>query len=287
MRFGMSGAFLPDDMNKLDEATCKRVRDLGFSGIFTRFRGNDPFQTSTEQCRRVRDLLEANGLRMYQCTGYWQCLIHPDESVRSKAARTLCEALRVAGDLGSYAIDTGPGSMNPSGPWNPHPDNWQPWAKENLIKSLRECAKAAEEYGVILGLEAHQLVVLETPEVTREVLEAVGSRWVRCDFDPVNWITLKTVFHTGDAVNHMVDVLGDWIASAHSKDIIIENRLTLHLDTVATGTGLMDHRTFLTRMEQLNPEYPVIVEAASSEQLPAVSDFLHRTAAEAGITVKS
>ena len=45
MRFGMSGCFLPANMNDIDPAMSRRVRDAGFSGIFTRFRDNDPLTT--------------------------------------------------------------------------------------------------------------------------------------------------------------------------------------------------------------------------------------------------
>ncbi len=38
-------------------------------------------------------------------------------------------------------------------------------------------------------------------------------------------------------------------------------------------------------MEDLNPTYPLIVEGASTEQLPATSQFLHGVAAELGIEV--
>jgi sugar phosphate isomerase/epimerase len=285
MRFGMSGAFLPGDMDDFTVETARRVRTLGFSGIFTRFGKNDPFQTSKAQGHRVRDILDGEGLRMYQTTGYWQCLIHPDEGRRRQAVRTLQEALRVAGDLGGRGIDTGPGSMSPTGPWNPHPDNWSAKCREQLIKSLRECAKAAEDNNVFLSMEGHQLVALEDSEVTRDVLDAVGSPYVRCDFDPVNWITLKTVFQTGPAVSKMMDTLGGHIVSAHAKDIVIEDRLTLHLETVPAGRGLLDYRTFLRRMEALDPDYPVIVEAAGEKDLPEVSAFLHRTAEELGIRV--
>lgn len=287
MRFGMSGAFLPANMDDITVEMAKRVRDLGFSGIFTRLRANDPFQTSTAQCRRVRDLLSGEGIRMYQATGYWQRLIDPDEGRRRQAVRTLQEALRVAGDLGARGIDTGPGSMSATGPWNPHPDNWSPKSREQLVRSLRECAKAAEDHNVFLSMEGHQLVTLEDAEVTKEVLDAVGSRFVRCDFDPVNWITLKTVFHTGPAVEAMMDALGPHIVSAHAKDIVIEDRLTLHLETVAAGRGLLDYRTFLRRMEALDPDYPVIVEAAGEKDLPEVGAFLRRIAEELGIQVRT
>jgi sugar phosphate isomerase/epimerase len=286
MRFGVSGEIVPSSMDDLTPAIAEQVRALGFSGIFSRFRGNDPHTTTEAQCRRVRDLLADHGLRMYQATGYWQCLIHPDDSVRHEAVRTVQAALRVAGWLGTYAIDTGPGSLSPDGPWFPHPYNFKQQARDQLVRSLRECAAAAEDNGVILGLESHLLVTLRTPEIARDVLDAVGSRWVRCDFDPVNWIGLDEIYDTGSALDRMMDILGDRIASAHAKDCVIWNRLTLHLDVVAAGTGLLDYRTFLRRMEELNPDYPVIVEGASLDELPAVSAFLHQTAADLGITVR-
>ena len=285
MKFGVSGELIPSSVAGIDDALCARVRALGFSGIFTRFRDSDPFATSRADCRRARDVLAANGLMMYQATGYWQCLVHPDEGQRAQAVRTLQAALRMAGDLGARAIDTGPGSLSPRGPWCPHPDNWLPRSQEQLVRSLRDCAKAAEDSQVILSLEGHQLVTLSSARVMRDVLTAVDSPWVRCDFDPVNWITLETVFDTGPAISAMMDTLGDQIVSAHAKDIIIEDRLTLHLTERPAGQGTLNYDVLLSRIEALDPSYPVIVEGAGVADLPAVSDFLHSTANRLGIKV--
>lgn len=285
MRFGVSGDLIPTNMNEITPALTARVQALGFSGIFSRFGANDPHTTTREQCARARAVLDEAGLAMYQCTGYWQCLIHPDETQRREAVRTLQAALRIASWLGARGIDTGPGSMSPRGPWFPHPDNWTPWAREQLVKSLKECAPVAEECGVILSLEGHQLVTLDTAETMRAVLDEVDSPMVKCDFDPVNWITLRTVFATGPAITEMVATLGPQIVSAHAKDVAIRDRLVVHIDNIAAGTGILDYPTFLRLIEDLDPSFPVIVEAAAIEELPTVSDFLHRTAQECGITV--
>lgn len=212
-------------------------------------------------------------------------MIHPDETERKAAVRTLQQALRVASELGARGIDTGPGSMNPTGPWNPHPDNWNLELREQLIKSLKECAKAAEDHQVYLSLEGHQLVVLEDEDVTKAVLDAVDSPWVRSDLDPANWITLKTIFKTGEAIDRMFDVLGKHIVSGHAKDIMITNAHTLHLPTTAPGKGMLDFTTYIRRMHELDPEYPLIVEGTSEADLPEVSAFLHRTAEALGIQV--
>jgi len=285
MRFGLSGCFLPADMREITPAMCRRVRDLGFSGIFTRFRANDPHETPRHVAHAVRDLLAGEGVRLFQATGYWQNLVTPDEAARAESVRTLQAALRLAAELGARGIDTGPGSMNPDGPWFPHPDNWTAACRRQLVKSLQECAPAAEDAGVYLSLEGHQLVTLESAEVTREVLDEVGSPWVRSDFDSANWITRETVYSTGPALDGMFDALGEHIVSCHAKDIWLENKLALHLQDGCPGKGTMDFRTLFRRMEALSPDYPVISEGASTEDLPAVGQLFHGIAGELGIRV--
>jgi len=287
MRFGMSGCFLPDNMDDMTPEICRRVRDLGFSGIFTRFRRNHPLETSRAQADRVRRLMADEGVRLYQATGFWQNLVTPDETQRSEAVRVLQAALRLAGCLGARGIDTGPGSVNPDGPWFPHPYNWTQTARHQLIKSLREAAPAAEDAGVYLSLEGHQLVTLESPEVTAEVIDAVGSPWVRSDYDSANWITRREVFDTGPALDRHFDILGNRIISCHAKDIWIENRLALHLQDGCPGKGLLDFRTLFRRMEALSPDYPVIAEGNNTEELPQVSALFYGLARELGISVRN
>lgn len=284
MRLGMSGAFLPGRMDDFTEETARRIRDLGFSGCFTRFT-DDPFQTPPARANRVRDLLAAHGLRMYQAIGYRPPLIHPDETVRRQAAQVLGAAVRLTKELGCRGTHTGPGSLNPRGAWFPHPYNWTPQARDQLIKSLREVAPVAEDCGVYVGMEGHVLVTLDSAATMAEVLRAVDSPMIRCDLDPVNWITRETVYDTGKAITGMADTLGDLIIGGHAKDVTIEDRLVLHLSECPAGTGLLEWETFLPRIEALNPDFPLVVEHCSSEELPRISEFLHAKAKELGITV--
>jgi sugar phosphate isomerase/epimerase len=285
MRFGVSGDLFPRDMREFTAGHAARTRELGFTGIFTRFGANDPHTVSAAECHRVRDTLADHGLAMYQATGYWQPLIHPDELARREASRTLRAALRVAKELGARGIDTGPGSLSPNGPWAPHPGNWTPDARRQLVRTLKECAPAAEDLGVFLSLEGHLLVTLSSAEVVRDVLDEVGSPFVRSDLDPVNWIGLGEIYDTTSAIERMFDVLGERVVSGHAKDVVIEDRLVVHIDQRPAGQGLLDFPTYLRRMEALNPDYPVIVEGATVDELPAVKAFLDSTAEGLGITV--
>ncbi|NJM39873.1 MAG: sugar phosphate isomerase/epimerase [Anaerolineae bacterium] len=261
------------------------MRGYGFSGIFTRFRENHPRETPRHEAERVRQVLQDNGLRMYQATGFWQNLVTPDETARGESVKTLQAAIQLAGWMGARGIDTGPGSMNPRGPWFPHPENWTPNARKQLIKSLKECAPVAENCGVLLSMEGHQLVTLESDEVTAEVLDAVGSKWVTSDYDSANWITLKEVFDTTSAINRHFDVLGAHIVSCHAKDIWAEDKLAVHLQDGCPGAGHVDFRTVLRRMEALSPEYPILPEGCTTEDLPQVVALFRGLASELGIEI--
>jgi sugar phosphate isomerase/epimerase len=286
MRLGMSGAFLPARMDDFTVEIAQRIRDLGFSGCFTRFT-DDPFTTPAAKANRVRDLLADHGLRMYQAIGYRPPLIHPDEAVRRRAAQVLAAAVRLTKELGCRGTHTGPGSLNPRGAWFPHPYNWTQQARDQLIKSLREVAPVAEDCGVFVGMEGHVLVTLDSAQTMAEVLRAVDSPMVRCDLDPVNWITKETVYDTGAAVTRMADTLGDLVIGGHAKDVIIEDRLVLHLSEVPAGAGLLDWDVFLPRIEALDPEFPLLVEHCTSDDLPGISAFLHHKARELGIAIRA
>jgi sugar phosphate isomerase/epimerase len=136
-------------------------------------------------------------------------------------------------------------------------------------------------------MEGHILVTLSSAEVMRGVLDEVGSPSIRCDLDPVNWLTLDTVFRSGPAIDHMCDVLGTRILNAHAKDVIVEKKLALHIDERPAGQGILDWSRFMSRMEALSPERYLVVEHAAVEELAGVKAFLDRKAVELGIRVLS
>lgn len=293
MRFAVSGDLFPRHVDEFVEGMAARVREMGYTGVFTRFDRDDPFLVTDAQCHRVRDILRDYGLTMVQAIGFRPPLIHPDERVRCQAVSTLREAIRIAAALGSLSCHTGPGSIAQlgaktsdwDGAWNPHPRNWDTICRQQLIKSLKEVALVAEDRGVVVGMEGHVLVTLNSAEMMRDVLDEVGSPAIRCDLDPVNWLTLDTVFRSGEAIDHMVDVLGQHIFNAHSKDVVVENKLVLHIDERPTGQGVLDHDRLMRRIEDLGPERFLVVEHAAVEDLPAAKAFLDRKAAALGITV--
>lgn len=63
-------------------------------------------------------------------------------------------------------------------------------ARKHCIAALEECAAAAAEHGIFLGLENHGGIVAEAPDLL-EIVRAVQSPWVGINLDSGN-------FHTDD-----------------------------------------------------------------------------------------
>jgi len=110
----MSGAFLPSKMDEFSAETARRIKELGFSGCFTRFT-DDPFEMQPAKAHRVRDILADHGLALYQSICRRPPLHHPDESVRQESVKILSAVIRMNKELGARESHTAPGSLNPKG----------------------------------------------------------------------------------------------------------------------------------------------------------------------------
>lgn len=84
-------------------------------------------------------------------------------------------------------------------------------AKEWIIEGLKESAKYAEKYNVILALENHGLLAGKSSQV-KEIIELVGSNCLRATVDIGNFLLVGE--SSVDAVEHLADVA----VHVHLKD---------------------------------------------------------------------
>ncbi len=104
--------------------------------------------------------------------------------------------------------------------------------------------------------------------------------------NPVNWLRVDSVYTSGAAIDHTVDLLGaERIMHAHAKDVVLQPRLVTHIDERPAGQGVLDFATFMRRVEALGPDRYLVMEHTGLDDIPAARDFLGQTAAEQQIVV--
>jgi sugar phosphate isomerase/epimerase len=291
VRLGVSDGPLPFDLDAVDDRVAAKIADLGFTGVGAHFgyeQGLAPSDLTPAACTRVRETLAVRGIGVIQLWAWEPNLIHPDESRRTQEIARLCEATRVARDLGAPIVTCGSGSANPRGAYWPHPDNHTEATAERLVDSLRRASTAAADHGVVIALECHCATTLSTPEHVRAMLEAVDSPAVRVNLDPVNFLSdLPTLYAHDKLLDRVFSELGPFAVSGHVKDAYAEERLVVHISETLLGDGAFDVRGYLERFEAALPDAYILIEHLPEELVPRAKLALDELLAELGIIPRS
>jgi sugar phosphate isomerase/epimerase len=276
------GGLMGKTIREVDVASLARVREAGFTGVGWSF--GDPAEVSLRDVDQLRSVMEEGCVELAQVAAVHPDLVHPESGQRKSGIEAMQRMCLIARRAEARVLYVRPGSLNPNGPWYPHPENRNPYVMERLIDSLKELTMAAEQYAVLLSMEGHILSPLYSAERVKEVIEAVGSEALRFNADPVNFVGgVPEAYDTTGVVNHTFDVLGPITVSAHIKDFKCQDRLVLHLEETVLGDGLLDQVTFLRRMQEACPEGYVIIEHLADKEIPRAKMALDAAAEKAGV----
>jgi sugar phosphate isomerase/epimerase len=129
--------------------------------------------------------------------------------------------------------------------------------------------------------------VPDSPESYLALLRAVDRPSFAVHLDPVNLInTPAKYFGNAAFLRECFALLGPHVKSVHAKDIVLGEELTVRLEEVRPGLGTLDFRTFLTEMEKLDPDTPILVEhLTEEEEYAAAVAHIRGVAGELGLEV--
>jgi sugar phosphate isomerase/epimerase len=156
-----------------------------------------------------------------------------------------------------------------------------------IVDSVREIIDAVRPTRTFYTLETMPWLFPDSVDSYERLLRAVDRDAFGVHFDPVNLVSSpRLYFQNGDLIREFVRRLGDRIRSCHAKDIRLGEQLTVHLDEVRPGTGALDYPTFVTAVEAVDPEIPLLVEHLDStvECLQA-TDYIRSACRDAGVDV--
>ena len=286
MRLGVVG-MVPEDVRTCTPAQLAAITALGFTGFGCHLDGGLAFEITATNCAAFKALYAAAGLELAQFSlTYNECLFSTDQSVREQVSSKIARGIALAGQLGAQALLIRPGSLNPAGPWTPARENHYPESLERLIDTLQQIAVLAQAAGVLLVIETHATSIMDSPEVCRAVIAAIGAPKLRLTMDVVNHFqTLRQVYDSSDRIDHIFDIMGDIAPVAHIKDIVVQPKHVLHLDEAVPGEGVLDIGRLLQRFHMLYPHGYGLIEHLPIEKVPLANANVRRIAAECGVPI--
>lgn len=262
---------------------ARAFRDFGYSAA------NCP-KTSIDDADRIRDIQAAfkkEGLMIAECNA-WGNMLDSDPAKRKAMRKRVCDQLAVADEVGAQCTVNYFGSFAPNSKYGPHPDNLTDKGFDACVETAREIVDAVKPRRAKFCLEMMQWLYPDSAESYLDLIKAVDRDAFAVHLDPVNIVVSpRLYFNTGDLLRNCFKLLGPWIVSCHAKDIKLDGKLSLHLDEVRIGLGNMDYKTYLTELNKLGREIPLMLEhLPSKEEYALARDELFKVGDEVGIQLR-
>ena len=282
MLLGAAGR-IPGDWRNITQSLLHDVASEGFGAL--NIVVQDPSSMTSQDIARLKAMFEKSGILIGQTNGaYGGGLVSADDSERKAAiefAKRMCE---LTSQLGSPNTYLRPGSLNPNGPWQPHPDNRSDEVFDRLVDSSQQFCQAAQDEGVMAAVEGGAVSPLYSAQRVRAFIDAVGSPALGFNQDPVNFIgCLEDAYDTTRLLSEFFDLLGDCTLGAHAKDFTVMNQLMVRFEEAEIGSGMLDHIAFLQGMQRVCPTGHVLIEHLPPDRYAAAAVEYRKYATMAGI----
>ena len=228
-----------------------------------------PTHIDSGLCHRIREEMAARNITMTALGGTYN-MIHPDVQRRADGLRNLRVLAAACERLGTSVITLCTGSRDPDNMWRRHPDNDTPEAWDDLVVSMRQAIEVAEKYQVTLAFEPEVANVVDSAVKARRIIDQIGSPYLKVVMDGAN------IFHAGELprMREILDeafaLLGEDIAFAHAKDLDRDGEAG-HL---AAGKGLLDYDQYLSLLNDINPDVPIVLHGLSEAEVDGCVAFL-------------
>ena len=121
------------------------------------------------------------------------------------------------------------------------------------------------------------------------LIKAIDRKAFGVHFDPVNLITDPRKYYGNAAIiRDFTARLGPHIRSCHAKDLQInENQLAVQFTECRPGTGILDYTTFLTEIERLNRDMPLLTEHLPNEsEYIAAAEYIRGVAGKCNVRLR-
>jgi len=233
-----------------------------------------PDQIDPALCDKIRQEMDAREISIAAVSGTYN-MIDPNFRKRRDGLRRLGVLASSCHRLGTSVITLCTGTRNPESMWRSHPQNDTPEAWDDLVNHIGQAVKIAEGNEVTLAFEPEVSNVVDSASKARRLINQIQSENLKVIMDPAN------IFHKGELarMSEMIDeafvLLGKHIAIAHAKDLDVDGEA----GHKAAGKGLLDYKQYISLLDMVRPNIPLILHGLSEEEVPECIEFLKDAAA--------
>ena len=231
-------------------------------------------------------IAELHGLTSFEEAGN---LIDPDSEKRAAWHEHLCERFAQADEVGARCFLEMPGTCDPNSFYMPHPENLTDECRDMIVERVREVIDAVRPRRTKFALEMMPFIHPSDPDSYVALLKAVDRESFGVHLDPVNILNSPDrCFNNGKLIKECFDKLGGAILSCHVKDVtLLPASFPIGIEQCRTGTGLVDYRTYLSELNRLPPDTPLMTEPMPGMQerdYDLARDYVTGVAAEMGLS---
>jgi sugar phosphate isomerase/epimerase len=216
--------------------------------------------------------------------GAWSNPISPDEKVRRKALAKCHRQLALADRIAARCCVNISGSRAKR--WDgPAPENLTQETFDLIVETIRGIIDDVKPRRTYFTLETMPWVYPDSADSYLRLFKAIDRKHFAVHLDPVNLVcSPQRYFRNGRLIRECFKKLGPHIKSCHAKDILLQPKLTTHLDEVRPGLGRLDYVTFLKELSKM-PETPLMLEhLPNAEEYRLAAEHIRGVARKAGLS---
>lgn len=228
-----------------------------------------PDYIDEEKLEKIKNLTSKYKINLDALSGTFN-MIDPDLEARKKGCEQFEIQCNIARILDIPIVSLCTGSKNKKSKWQWHEDNLKQSSWDDLMASTDYILKYAIDNNIILGVETEVSNIINTPMKARKYLDMVGSPNIKIIMDGANLFLPEQVNDMTKALKEAFDILGEDIVLAHGKDFVVDG----DIDFVPVGKGVLDFSYYISLLNQINYQGPLIMHGLSEEQVPMSKKFL-------------
>ncbi len=216
--------------------------------------------------------------------GAWSNPISPDEKTRKEAQEKCRRQLHLADRIGARCCVNITGSRGEQ--WDgPAAKNFTDETFDMIVETTRAIIDDVKPSRTYFTLETMPWAYPDSADSYLSLFKAIDRRQFAVHLDPVNIVcSPQRYFSSGALIRECFAKLGPYIKSCHGKDILLQLKLTTHLDEVRPGLGGLDYETFLKELSK-RPDVPLMLEhLPNAEEYRLAAEYVRGVGKKIGVS---